>query len=227
MSQVYNNDMFWDFIDKYRKARAPERAQRDKKYDEERAAAANSGGTGIGSIYPKIGGIAAANVKQGLDKAGRGVSDFVSAYRDSINGGHGKIAPKNNDFFKMDSKNYADAKSIDDVDYSREFAVYRRSDKNRGASDSIDNIRVGFKNGKIATVLAYRNNPDTGEEEEYEVYGRDNLANYFRKFYEYDREYAAKPLDGNNSRTSWASGYGDRYYKTNRFAASELFRPRG
>lgn len=217
--------MYSDFINNYRKQRAKEREERDRQYDKDYQQILRQNTGKIGSMPATMIGLTGLGVTRGLDNVSRGVSDFFSAYKDAVNPGHGKIGPKNNDFFGIDSENYADVKDIGDVDYSRDFALYRKAENGSG-SDLVDKIKIGFKNGKIATVSARMYNPETGKEDEYKVYGRSNLANYFKKFYDYDRVYAAKPLDGGNSKTIFANSPNDVFYQTDRLAASELFRPR-
>lgn len=177
------------FIQKYRALRAEDRARRDNWYKQEINNSVSS------KNIDKTSGWSALSVPfilgtQGLDNVGRGFNDFFSAWRDSLNGGHGKIEPKDNDFFTKDSEKYANAKDIDDVDTVATFTI-----TNKTEDGSSHDIKVGYKNGKLATVLDYRINPNTGKEEEYEVYGRDNLRSYFKKFYNYDDDYVVENKD--------------------------------
>lgn len=115
--------------------------------------------------------------------------------------------------YKADSEKYYDAKNIDDVDFAKTFTIFSKEPGGDGFSqDMAHNISVGFKDGKIASVVDYRKG-DNGEEQEWEVYGKDKLASYFEKFFpQYMVHYVA---NGNQSSPYTAYG-GYRGYNPGR-----------
>lgn len=193
--------MFWDFIDKYRQQRAPEREARDRQYKDAYQRATNHGSY-YGSIVGTVGGMAGTALKQGADNVGRGVSDFYSAWRDSVNPGHKKVEPMNekdqlSKFYTNIDNTVWDIDNPDDVSFSKTFRITDDPGNKR-------DVIVGYKNAKndrgiVETRIASVYDTQYSEQP---FSGKDALADYFRKTYNMDSgEYTIDDY-GQNSRTS-------------------------
>lgn len=189
--------MFDEFLTKYRNLRKNERTQRDAGYNnavENYTRQANQPSSGnFGDVLRPVGAnIAAGTVRatQALDNAGRGVNDFFSAWRDAMNGGHGKISPKTKDAQTTSFRINVDDSVVDVKDGYGETEKgkisqrkYRVVDEDTGKERT---IFAGFKTGgdgrdRIATIYdeSIMNN-------DIPVSGAKNLANYFKKNFSLD-----------------------------------------
>lgn len=178
--------MFWDFIDNYRKARAPEREARDKQYQEQHRQISSQ--RGFGAVPSQVIGHTLVGAKQGADNISRGLSDFFSAWGDSMNPGHGKIEPMSKDeqlksFYSNVDSATVDIGNPEAVDFVKKFRVTDESGKKRdvyvGYVYQDESEKNGGFGGKIAAILdeKYSDQPFSG---------RQALTNYFKKNYTMD-----------------------------------------
>lgn len=115
-------------------------------------------GRSLGGVAELLG----RGVVGGVQGAGEAISDLVNLR---------PFEPKDNDFFQQDSINYADVKNVDDVDQVNKVTI---RDQNTGEPRD---IQIGYKNGRIATIV----------DGDMDIFGRQNLVNYFKKYYNTDQ----------------------------------------
>lgn len=170
--------MFQDFINNYRKQRAPERQARDQQYEQQRQQILRQNTGKIGTGPATALGLTGLGVKQGLDNVSRGTSDFFSAYKDAINPGHGKIEPMAKSQQLKDFQNNIDRAVVDisnpeAVDYVKRFKVTDDSGKKR-------DVYVGYSHAnQIAAIL---------DEKYYEqpFSGKQAITDYFKNNFSMD-----------------------------------------
>ena len=172
------------------KERDSQRKEKYQSFRDEMKKTAGRTPNGAVDIAPLVAsaGMAGSYIPEAIETAGdnayrlmRDAGDgFYKFFRDAYNPGHGKIEPKDNDFFGNDSKNYADVNSADDIDSYMTFNV-RSHDPNTDSMYAYERpVRVGYKNGKIASITDYSQYRGDGTDTPFEVVGRNNLMNYFR-----------------------------------------------
>lgn len=175
------------------------------RQDNPALSAAKINGNGLGSGAEVLADSLSGPAKF-FDDAGKNIRGYFDGlgrwFNRAYNPGHGKIESKDNDFFGKDSKNYADANTVVDFDFIVPYYVVRTSEDNPRTYDQVVEIMIGYKDGKIASAIV---------DNDY-AYGRENLKDFFKRNFDYDREYTVLDDDG------------DIHWRLNRFDASKLFK---
>lgn len=180
--------MFQDFINNYRRQRAPERQARDQQYEQQRQQILRQNTGKIGTGPATALGLAGVSMKQGLDNVSRGTSDFFSAYKDAINPGHGKIEPmaksqQLKSFQDNVDRTVVDISNPEAIDFVKKFRVKDDSGKKRdvyvGYVYGSEDERKGGYGGRIAAIL---------DEKYYEqpFSGKQALTDYFKNNFSMD-----------------------------------------